>query len=72
MVQLNLNFTHVCRHTHVLARLTHAKLQNLACACTVVNNLGMRTWDSEYTQHMRDVRTSQACTWFATLRVWCN
>ena len=26
MVQLNLNFTHVCRHTRVLACLMHAKL----------------------------------------------
>ena len=32
MVQLNLNFTHVCRYTRVLAHLMHAKLQKLACA----------------------------------------
>ena len=35
MVQLNLNFVHACRHTHVLAHLAHAKLQKLSCACTV-------------------------------------
>ena len=53
-VQLNLNFTHTCRHTCVLARLTHEKLQKLACARTVACNFGVHTWDSKHTQHTRD------------------
>ena len=53
-VQLNLNFTHACRHTRVLAHLMHVKLQKLACACTVACNFGMRTWACEHTQHMRN------------------
>ena len=40
----------------MLARLTHAKLQKLACARTVARDCGMHTLDSEYTQHTRDVR----------------
>ena len=55
-VQLNLNFTHVCRYTHVLARLTHAKVKKLANACTVACDFGMRTQDSKHTQHTRDAR----------------
>ena len=54
MVQLNLNFTHVCRYTHVLARLTRAKLQKLACAHTVARDFGVHTRDSKHTLHMRD------------------
>ena len=50
-VQLNLNFTHVCGYTRVLAHLICAKLQKLVCACTVACSFGMRTWDSK---HMRD------------------
>ena len=55
-VQMNLNFTHTCRHTHVLAHLTHAKLRKLACAHAVVREFGVCTWDSGYMQH-----TSDAC-----------
>ena len=54
MVQLNLNFTHACRHTSVLARLTCVKLQKLTCARTVARNFGVCTWASEYTQHTRN------------------
>ena len=54
MIQLNLNFTHACRYTRVLARLTSAKLQKLACACTVACDFGMHTWDSKHTWHTRD------------------
>ena len=53
-VQLNLNFTHACRYKRVLARLTLAKLDKLACARTVACNFGMRTQDSKHTQHTRD------------------
>ena len=53
-VQLNLNFTHVCRHTHVLACLTRAKLKKLACACTVAHDFSVCMRDS---------------TWFATLHM---
>ena len=56
MVQLNLKFTHECRHTRVLACLTYVKLQNLACACTVARNFGMRMWASEHTRHTRNAR----------------
>ena len=38
---------HMCRHTHVLACLTHAKLWKLVC-------MHCCTWDSEYMQHMRN------------------
>ena len=38
----------------MLARLTHAKLQKLACARTVAYDFGMHTRDSKHTQHMRD------------------
>ena len=55
-VQLNLNFTHACRHTRVLARLTRVKLQNLACARTVACNFGVRTRASEHTRHTRNAR----------------
>ena len=56
MVQLNLNFTHVCRYTCVLACLTHAKLQKLACARTVACDFGVYMRDSKHTSHMRDAR----------------
>ena len=53
-VQLSLNFTHACRHTHVLACVTHAKLKKLACAHTVARDFGMRTRDSKHARHTRD------------------
>ena len=56
MVQLNFNFTHTCRYTHVLARLTHATVKKLACACTVACNFGVCIRDSKHTRHMRDLR----------------
>ena len=37
----------------VLARLTCAKLQKLACACTIARDFGMRMWDSKHTRHTR-------------------
>ena len=54
MVQLNLNFTYVCRYTHVLAHLKHAKLQKLACARTFACDFGVRKQDSKHTRHTRD------------------
>ena len=54
MVQLNLNFTHTCRYTLVLAHLARVKLQKLAYAHTVARNFGVRTQDSKHTQHTRD------------------
>ena len=42
------------RCTHVLARLTHAKLQKLACACTVAHSFGVRMRNSKHTRHTRD------------------
>ena len=47
-VQLNLNFTHTCRYTRVLACLMRAKLQKLACAHTVARDFGVRTRDSRH------------------------
>ena len=38
----------------VLAHLTRAKLQKLACTHTVACNFGMRTRDSKHTRHTRD------------------
>ena len=55
-VQLNLNFTHACRYTRVLARLMRAKLQKLACACTVARDFGVHTWESKRTRRTRDTR----------------
>ena len=49
MVQLSLNFTHVCRHTRV-------KLQKLACARTVACNFDVRTWASEHMRYTRNAR----------------
>ena len=48
-VQLNLNFTHAWRYMRVLARLTHAKLQKLVCACTVAHNFGVHTRERKHT-----------------------
>ena len=56
MVQLNLNFMHMYRYTHVLAHLTCAKFRKLACAHTVTRDFGMRTRDSKHTRHTRDAR----------------
>ena len=56
IVQLNLNFTHACGYMCVLARLTHAKLQKLACVCTFARNFGVRIWDSKHMWHTRDAR----------------
>ena len=55
-VQLSLNFTHACRHMRVLARLTHVKLQKLACARTAACNFGACTRASEHTRHTRNAR----------------
>ena len=49
-----INFTHVCRHTHVLAHLMCAKLQKLVSACTVAYDFDVCMLVSEYTQHKRD------------------
>ena len=40
----------------MLARLTHAKLKKLACACTVARDFGMHMRDNEHTRHTRDAR----------------
>ena len=40
----------------MLARLTHAKLKKLVCACTVLCDFGVRTRDSKHTPHTRDAR----------------
>ena len=42
-----------CRYMRVLARLMHAKLQKLACACSFAHDFGMRMCDSKYTWHTR-------------------
>ena len=55
-VKFNLNFTHACRHTRVLARLTRAKLKKLPCARTVARDFGVRTRDSKHTRHTRVAR----------------
>ena len=46
----------MCRHMPVLARLTHVKLQKLACACTVACNFGVHMQASEHTRHTRNAR----------------
>ena len=38
----------------MLARLTHAKLQKLAGACTVAHDFDVRTWYSKHPRHTRD------------------
>ena len=40
----------------MLARLTRAKLQKLACVRTVALNFGVHMWDSKHMQHTRDAR----------------
>ena len=52
-VQLNLNFTHACRYTHVLVCLMSAKLQKLVCACTVACDFSMCAWDRKHMWHTR-------------------
>ena len=49
-------YTCVQVYTRVLAHLTHAKLQKLACARTVACHFGVRTWDSKHMRHMRGAR----------------
>ena len=44
----------------MLARLMHAKLQKLSCACTVACDFGVRMWDSKHTRHTRDARNELA------------
>ena len=41
---------------HVLAHLTHAKLQKLASAHSVAHDFGMRTRDSKHMRNTRDAR----------------
>ena len=41
---------------HVLACLTHVKLQKLACVRTVAHNFGVRMRASEHTRHTRNAR----------------
>ena len=72
MVQLNLNFTHACRYTCVLAHLTRAKLQKLACACTVARDFGVHTRDSKHTRHTRDAHHELVLGLPCTLHVWYN
>ena len=38
------------------AHLMRAKIQKMACACTVALDFGMHMWDSKHTQHTRDAR----------------
>ena len=38
----------------MLARLTCAKLQKLACARTVARDFNVCTWDSKHIRHTRD------------------
>ena len=53
---LNLKFTHVWRHTCVIACLMHVKLQKLACVHIVICNFGMHTQASEHMGHTKDAR----------------
>ena len=72
MVQLNLKLTHMYRYTCVLARLTHSKLQKLACACTVACDFGMCTRVSKCTRHTGDARHELALDLSHYVHVWCN
>ena len=53
MVQLNLNFTHACRHTCVVTCLMCGILQKLECPCTVACNFGMCMRSSEHKRHAK-------------------
>ena len=63
-----LNFAHPCWYTHVPAHSLCVELSNVAWAHIVACKFGMRIPTSEYMQ----ICTSQACTWFATLHMWCT
>ena len=63
MVQLNLNFIHVCTH-----RFKMCKALKLLCACTVAGNFGKRMQANEHTRHTCISR--DACHKLATLLVW--
>ena len=54
MVQLDLNFTHTCRHMCMLAHFTCVKLRKLACARTVACQFDVRIRDWKHMQYMRD------------------
>ena len=58
MVQLNLNFTHTCRHISTYVRFfLHVSCVQKLHGMThtyFAHNFGMRTHASEYTQHTRD------------------
>ena len=71
-VQLNLNFTHTCRYMRVLARLTHAKLQKNWCVHAVFLAILACAHGIANTHDTREMHVKQACTWFATLHVWCK
>ena len=57
MVQLNLDFTHVCKHSRVLASLMCAKLQKLVFARSVACNFGVHMRATEHTRDSRDELT---------------
>ena len=70
-VQLNLNFTHTCRHICVLTCLMCEKrCKKLACASTVACNCGMYTYVSQWTHATYKRCMLEARTWFTTLHVW--
>ena len=53
VIQLNLNFTHVCRYKHAPAHSPRVKLFNLACTCIVACNFIVCTHATEHIQYTR-------------------
>ena len=48
-IHLQYSSIHACRYMRVLAHLTHAKLQNLVCVCTVAHDFDVCMRDSKHT-----------------------
>ena len=63
-VSLTLNLTHACVCTRVCTRLTHVKVNNLACIVSAAREFGVRT-NAHGTLDMHDTNMPATCTRFA-------
>ena len=63
-VPLTLNLTHACVCTHACTRLTHVKVNNLACIVSAAREFGVRT-NARGTLDMHDTNIPATCTRFS-------
>ena len=59
-----LNLTHACVCTRACTRLTHVKVNNLACIVSAAREFGVRT-NARGTLDMHDTNMPATCTRFA-------